>query len=147
MTPRGRLIPVLLVLLAPRIAAQGDAWEREVRLHLSQAARRLHDTGYEPVPQSHAGALNTGESASFTMTLEAGAAYVLTGVCDPDCDALDLALYAPNGYEVDAARSAESAPIVQVAPRETGKYRLLVVMTRCTTNPCRYGVAEFRKRQ
>jgi len=140
-------MPVLLVLLAPRIAAQGDAWEREVRLHLSQATRRLHDTGYEQVPQSYAGALNAGESASFTMTLEAGATYVLTGVCDPDCDALDLALYAPNGYEVDAARSAESAPIVQVAPRETGVYRLRVVMTRCTTNPCRYGVALFRKRQ
>jgi hypothetical protein len=141
------LLPVLLVLLAPRIAAQGDAWEREVRLHLSQAARRLHDTGYEPVPQSHAGALNTGESASFTVTLEGGATYVLTGVCDPDCDALDLALYAPNGYEVDAARSSESAPIVQVAPRETGVYRVRVVMARCSTNPCRYGVAVFRKRQ
>jgi hypothetical protein len=147
MTARIRLLPVLLVLLAPRIAAQGDAWEREVRLHLSQAARRLHDTGYEPVPQSHAGALNTGESASFTVTLEAGATYVLTGVCDPDCDALELALYSPNGYEVDAARSSESAPIVQVAPRETGVYRVRVVMARCSTNPCRYGVAVFRKRQ
>jgi hypothetical protein len=147
MTARIRLLPVLLVLLAPPLGAQGDAWDREVRLHLSQAARRLHDTGYEPVAESHAGALNTDESASFTMTLEGGATYVLTGVCDPDCDALDLALYSPNGYEVDAARSAESAPIVQVAPRETGVYRVRVVMARCSTNPCRYGVAVFRKRQ
>ena len=147
MTARFRLLPVLLVMLAPRIAAQGDAWEREVRLHLSQAARRLHDTGYDQILESHAGALNTGESASFTVTLEAGATYVLTGVCDPDCDALELALYSPNGYEVEAARSSESAPIVQVAPRETGVYRVRVVMARCSTNPCRYGVAVFRKRQ
>ena len=147
MTARGRLMPVLLVLLAPPVGAQGDAWDREVRLHLAQAARRLHDTGYEQVPESRAGALNTGESASFTLTLEGSATYVLTGVCDPDCDALELALYAPNRYEVDAARSAESAPIVQVTPRETGVYRLRVVMTRCATNPCRYGVAVFRKRK
>lgn len=138
---------VLLVLLAPRIAAQGDAWEREVLLHLSQAARRLHDTGYDQVQESHAGALNTGESASFTMTLQGSATYVLTGVCDPDCDVFELALYSPNGYEVAAARSAESAPIVQVAPRETGVYRAKVVMARCSTNPCRYGLAVFRKRE
>ena len=147
MTARDGLMPVLLVLLAPRIAAQGDAWEREVRLHLSQAARRLHDTGYDQLPESHAGALNTGESASFTMTLQGGATYVLTGVCDPDCDVFELALYSPNGYEVEAARSAESAPIVQVAPRETGVYRVKVVMARCGTNPCRYGIAVFRRRK
>jgi len=140
-------MPVLLVLLAPRIAAQGDAWEREVRLHLSQAARRLYAAGYDQVPDSHAGTLNTGESASFTITLEDSTTYVLTGVCDPDCAALELALYSPNGYEVDAARSAESAPIVQVVPRETGQYRVRVVMARCTTNPCRYGIGVFRKRE
>jgi len=141
-------LALTLVSLVPSTgAAQLDSWERDVQRHLAQATRRLHDAGYESTPDTLAGTLNTGESTWMTLRLEAGRSFVVTGVCDADCAALELALYSPNGYEVDAARSAESAPIVQVVPRETGRYRVRVVMARCTTNPCRYGIGVFRKRE
>jgi hypothetical protein len=143
---RARVAGVMLLGLPGVARAQADRWEHAVGQYLAQAERRLHEAGYTE-GESQLGVLNTDETDSFTMTLERGVAYVFTGVCDPDCVELQLALYAPNGYEVESARSAGSAPILFIDPRETASYRVQVVMSRCTTNPCRYGVGVFRKRK
>ena len=135
----------LILLVLPRVAlAQADQWERAVGQHLAQAERRLHEAGYTG-GELHLGVLNTDESASFTVSLARGVSYVFTGVCDPDCLGLQLAMFAPNGYEVAAERSAGSAPMVRIEPRESALYRVQVVMSRCTTNPCHYGVGVFGK--
>jgi hypothetical protein len=91
------------------------------------------------------GSLDNGEAASDSVTLEAGVAYVLLGVCDDDCTALELGLFAANGYEVDAARRSGNAPIVRVTPRERARYRFTVRMTGCGMNPCWYGIRAFRR--
>lgn len=143
---RARVAGVMLLLLPGIARAQADRWGRAVGQNLAQAERRLHEAGYAE-SESRQGVLNTDESASFTVRLERGVSYVLAGVCDPDCLELQLALFAPNGYEIDAARSAGNAPILRIHPREPAAYRVQVVMSRCTTNPCRYGVGVFRKRE
>lgn len=140
-----RVIGVMVLGLPGVVQAQADRWERTVIQYLAQTKRQLHEAGYT-AGESHVGGLNTDESASFSVTLERGVSYVLTGVCDPDCLDLQLALFAPNGYEIEAAGSAGSAPIVRINPRETASYRVQVRMARCTTNPCRFGVGVFRKR-
>lgn len=141
--PPARLVGLMLLGL-PAAARAQDRWERAVGQYLAQAEHRLHEAGYTTAA-SQVGALNTEETAAFNMTLERPGDYVLAGVCDPDCVDLQLALFAPNGYEVDAARSLGSAPIVRIDPRETGVYRVQVTMARCTTNPCHFGVGVFRK--
>jgi hypothetical protein len=138
------VVPVIGLLFLPSAArAQGSRWERQVQRYIRETTRKLGDQGYEQTGESRSGALNTGESTSYTLTLQAGESYVVTGVCDDDCAELDLALYAANGYEVDAARGAGNAPILRVAPRETMAYRVKVLMTSCRTNPCSYGIAVF----
>jgi len=103
------------------------------------------DRGHTLIGDPHLAPLNTSEAASFTLTLRAGASYVLTGVCDEDCEQLDLVLHSGIGYEVAAARASGSTPIAQATPRETMPYRVHVMMAQCRKNPCWYGVAVFRK--
>jgi hypothetical protein len=124
----------MLLGLPGVVWAQADRWERAVSQYLTQAEWRLREAGYTRC-EPHLGVLNTDESALFTVTLERGVSYVLAGVCDPDCVELQLALFAPNGYEIDATRSAGSAPILRIHPREPTAYRNQVAMPRCTTNP------------
>ena len=139
-----RAIPMIALMVLPStVRAQGSRWDRQVLQYIRETTRKLGGQGYEPTGENRRGALNTLETTSFTVTLRAGNSYVITGVCDDDCKELDLALYAANGYEVDAARNAGNAPILRVAPRETMVYRVKVVMASCRTNPCSYGIAVF----
>lgn len=135
----------LMFLPAPA-PAQGSRWERQVQQYIRETTRKLGGQGYEQTGENRSGALNTTESTWFTVTLRAGDSYVVTGVCDEDCKELNLALYAANGYEVDAAQNAGTAPILRVSPRETMAYSLKVVMMRCQLNPCSFGVAVFHAR-
>lgn len=138
---------VMVLMCLPEPArAQGGRWERQVQQYIRETTRKLAGQGYEQTGENRSGALNTTESIWFTVTLRAGESYVVTGVCDEDCKELDLALYAANGYEVDVAQNAGTAPILRVSPRETMAYNVKVVMRRCRMNPCSYGVAVFHTR-
>jgi hypothetical protein len=130
--------------LGPAALTGQSRWQRQVEAHLAGAAATLAATGYVPVPSPRAGALDNGETASDTVTLAGGTAYVLLGVCDDDCATLELGLFAANGYEVDAASRSGNAPIVRITPRETARYRVAVRMTGCGMNPCWFGVRVFR---
>jgi hypothetical protein len=145
MTLRHRRAVLLALLLAPSAAGAQSRWQRQVQAHIDQTSATLSATGYIQVPGRWMGALDNGETASDTLTLSAGVTYVLLGVCDDDCKALELGLFAANGYEVDAARRSGNGPIVRVTPRETAPYRFTVRMTGCGMNPCWYGVRAFRR--
>jgi hypothetical protein len=132
-------------LLVPVVAMGQSRWERQVQARLAQASATLAASGYATAPGTISGQLGNGETASDTVTLSAGASYVLVGACDEDCRDLELGLFAANGYEVEAARGAGNAPIVRVTPRETQRYRFTVRMTGCGMNPCWYGVRAFRR--
>jgi hypothetical protein len=144
MTLRRRRAVVLALLLAPSAAAAQSRWQRQVQAHGDQTSAMLTASGYAPIALHWSGALDNGETASDTVTLRAGVSYVLLGVCDDDCRALELGLFAANGYEVDAAQRSGNAPIVRVTPRETARYRFTVRMTGCGMNPCWYGIRAFR---
>lgn len=142
--PRGTAAILAASLVPAAAMGQQSRWQRQVQAHLAQAGTTLTASGYAPGAAHWTGALNNGETASDTITLSAGATYVLLGVCDDDCDALELGLFAANGYEVDAAHRSGNAPIVRVSPRETMRYRITIRMTGCGLNPCWYGVRAFR---
>lgn len=133
-------------LLVPVVAMGQSRWERQVQARLAQASATLAASGYATGPGAASGQLDNGETAGDTVTLAAGATYVLVGACDDDCRDLELGLFAANGYEVDAARRAGNAPIVRVTPRETQRYRFTVRMTGCGMNPCWYGVRLFARK-
>jgi hypothetical protein len=131
------------VITAPFLGAQRSRWDRQVDARLTQAAATL-DRGYRAAGVAGRGALNTGESATFSIALPPGVTTVLTGVCDEDCVDLDLSL-STNGYETDAARGGGNAPIVRVTPAATTTYTIAVHMATCQLNPCWFAVGTFRQ--
>ena len=123
-----------LVTTPARAQGEGDRWVRQVRAQLERAKASLGT-------KARVGTLDTGESESFTVTLQAGVAYILVGTCDEDCERLSLVLSDLSSHDLAADRASENAPVVRFVPRETAAYRVKVVMERCRVNPCRYGVA------
>ncbi len=133
------LAPALLVASPAR--AQGDRWERQVHRQLERAMASLGAKRAVRPLATRVGTLDTDESASFTLTLQAGVSYVVVGTCDEDCEQLGLVLSDVSSHDLAADRASENAPVVRLIPRQTGSYRVQVVMERCRMNPCRFGVA------
>lgn len=125
------------------LAAQ-SRWDRQVDARITQSGATLQGRAYGFAGLVGRGTLNTGESATFSITLPAGAESVLTGVCDDDCADLDLSLKT-NRYETDAARGGGNAPIVRVSPAVTTTYTVTVHMASCQVNPCWFAVGVFRR--
>lgn len=141
MSPRFAALAVIGVSLCPSLAAQ-SRWDRQVDARIRQAAATL-GRAYRATGVARRGTLNTGESATFSLTLPAGAEIALSGVCDDDCSDLDLSL-STNGYDIDAARGGGNAPIVRVTPPALTAYTVTVRMESCRVNPCWFAVGVFR---
>jgi hypothetical protein len=131
---------VTCVSVCPTLAAQ-SRWDRQVDARITQAGTTLQGRAYRLAGR---GTLNTGESATFSITLPGGAESALAGVCDDDCTDLDLSL-STNGYDIDAARGGGNAPIVRVTPAAPTTYTVTVRMASCRVNPCWFAVAAFRQ--
>ena len=131
----------LLVTTPARAQGGGDRWERQVRGQLERAMASLGAKRAVRPLATRVGTLDTDESASFTLTLQAGVSYVVLGTCDEDCERLGLVLSDLSSHDLAADRASENAPVVRLIPRQTGSYRVQVVMERCRMNPCRFGVA------
>jgi len=142
MSDRFCALLVICVSVCPTLAAQ-SRWDRQVDARITQAGATLRGRAYRPAGLAGRGTLNTGESATFSITLPAGAESALTGVCDDDCADLDLSL-SSNGYDVDAAHGG-NAPIVRVTPAAPTTYTVTVRMASCRVNPCWFAVAAFRQ--
>ncbi len=133
------------VLLMPGRSAAQSRWENQVGDQLSTAARVFSEKGFESTHDRYTGTLRQGEYEYLNVTLHAGTAYALVGVCDNDCHDLDLVLYDADGNEVDADRKTDDTPIVVASPGETERYRLKVIMVNCATSPCFYGIGTYGK--
>jgi hypothetical protein len=147
MRSSGTLLVVAVVVLAVRtpLSAQGNRWERQVSDQLQRAVATLHGKGAGRPELTRVGPLNMEESESFPVTLQAGVAYFISGVCDNDCTSLHLVLANAAHNEVAVDRLSENYPVLRFTPPETMRYRVTVTMAACQMNPCWYGVAVYRK--
>jgi hypothetical protein len=143
----GTLVAVAVLVLAVRapLRAQGNRWERQVSDQLQRAVASLHGKDVARPDLTHIGPLNTEESESFPVTLQAGVAYFISGVCDNDCTSLHLGLANTAHNDVAVDRASEHFPVLRFTPSETTRYWVKVTMAACQMNPCWYGVAVYRK--
>lgn len=124
-----------------RQASAGSRWERQVRDLLRQAGARIERQGYQLTHDVHTGVLRDSDSETLTLTLDSEVIYVV-GVCDADCDDLDLELFDQYG-SVARDFEADDVPLLNVRPRSGGTYRLRVTMASCSSAPCWYGIGVF----
>jgi len=99
--------------------------------------------GYTEVGPPETGALDEGQEIRFSVSLMEGADFKFVGVCDNDCENLDLILYDPDGGELASDRLGDPFPLVSFVPTATEEYRLAARMMTCTVEPCGFAVATF----
>lgn len=92
--------------------------------------------------------LEEGGRSEYEYTLTRGATYRFFGVCDEDCDDLDLVVYDAQGNRVASDFGSDDRPVVNfTVPRRASAadYTVAVRMASCEYNPCQFAVGHLRR--
>ena len=130
--------------LAPTaVRADNSKYVGDIRRQLVRVAKAA---GFHDLTSTHEPFINSlahRRSNNITINLRAGKPYAIVGVCDRDCQDLDIALYDSAGNRIASDFKNDDTPTIIVNPNRSGAYRIRVNMANCNTNPCYYGVGAF----
>ena len=114
---------------APPLDAAPGFVDQQLGLRASESGSNLRPVG---VPMR--GVLTEGASADHAFDAMAGHCYRVLGASGVEADAIDLALYAPDGTEIDSDTHGDHAPVLgatrPLCPPVGGRYRVEVRMVR-----------------
>ncbi|MCW3848343.1 hypothetical protein OF829_13945 [Sphingomonas sp. LB-2] len=111
---------------------------------LARADEVYDQHGYVKQGWERQSLLKQGGEESFTITLTGGHEYSLIGVCDRDCENLDLYVTDEKGVEVTKDVEDDDYPVVYIKRGGTLTLRVRAVMTKCSDAPCEYGIKAYR---
>ena len=134
------------VLLGTLVAGLFALAATPMTVHASQSRRigAWINSGYEVVSTAN-GWLDDDEEETYEYWLQSGVRYTFAGTCDDDCTDLDLKLFNRANELVAEDTDPDSNPQIVFSPRTSGTYRLRVVMYRCSIEPCRYDLDQYRR--
>jgi hypothetical protein len=138
---RPLIVAGLIALSASTLALAGNyanVWD-----NYQPQARFWESLNYFQMYNPAQGELNDNDSTTWYVTLQAGRSYRIFGVCDGDCNDLDLELYDAYGNSVDYDRHSDDTPYVSVTPRYTQRYSFVVKMHDCWVYTCSYMVGIY----
>lgn len=134
---------LLLAVMSTSVEAQ--EWEEQVRTQLDAATELLTGQGYILAQEYHISTLEQSAKERITVTLSAGVEYQILGVCDNDCNDLDLTLYDRRGKAITTDVEVDDTPVLLHTPSQTGNFEIEVIMVGCDVSPCFYGVGIWSK--
>lgn len=129
----------LLLLLAAKAEAQ-----TVVRTQLDSANVIMARQNFRPVGTTQGGALNEGHQSEFSVTLAPGS-YIVAGVCDADCEDLDLTVFG-GGKELASDVLEDHVPMVTFTVARQGSHTFRVAMASCSSEPCGWGARVYAQR-
>lgn len=143
------LVPVLLLAFAQATYSQ-TSYRTILEAQLDAVQDRMSTEGYRADPRAFhtdmiVGVLEPGAEVGLEIDLEHGVEYMIMGVCDQDCEDLDLILTDPDGTEWASDALNDAYPVLVFTSPATGAYILWVTMYNCSVSPCSFGYKVFRK--
>ncbi|HUP19330.1 MAG TPA: hypothetical protein VM778_05180 [Gemmatimonadota bacterium] len=144
-------LPLAVSLCAFAAApVQAQSYRQILQAQIDAVDGSLRDRGYRPDPGAFpsdfiAGFLEEGASVGLELTLQAGQAYVVVGVCDADCSDLDLAVLDDSGNVLVEDELTDDVPVLEFNGPPSGVAMLLVTMYDCSVEPCGFAYKVYRR--
>lgn len=113
----------------------------QVQGYLDRLESNARNQGYSRIAAGPVfGSLDRGARATHNMTVAGGTNYVIFGACDNDCTDVDIKILDARGNVIMQDIAVDDRPVLLFTARNSGKYRVEVIMASCSASPCRYGV-------
>lgn len=140
---------ILLLVAGPTASAAQDL-RTILEAQLDAAAPTIVGEGFVPDPatldtEMIVGLLDDDETVGLELRLRPGRQYMVLGVCDEDCDDLDLTVGTMRGELVDEDVESDDVPILDFVAPADGRAILFIGMVSCDTNPCAFGYRVYRR--
>ncbi|HKI00468.1 MAG TPA: hypothetical protein VKK31_00665 [Thermoanaerobaculia bacterium] len=116
-------------LLAEKLCCSSNRLDGSLKNRLDRAATDLTSDGFEPM-DTYLGMLSDGAANIVTLQLTRGKDYGFVAVCE-SCSGLDLVLYDEENQSIGSNVGTGNHAAVNVTPTRTGKYKLVLRMTKC----------------
>lgn len=136
------VLTALVTLLLPQQAA-AQSYAETVWTQLNRAYQQVNGDGYN-TRNYIIGRMNSGASDSWTFSLPGNSTYRIVGVCDNDCDDLDIAVL-DGDRKVAEDVLDDDVPIVNFSSKGETRYTVRVTMASCKSEPCFFGIGVFYK--
>lgn len=130
---------------APEDFPEADAlYVGQVNALIDRAQERLSEHGYE-LEHRRVSAVDADSNWDSDAYLEEGARYAVVGVCDADCNDVDLQVYDPQENDAGSDYGMSDTGFVRFSAAETGSYKLELRMYGCQAPACYAALALFKK--
>ncbi|BAB72718.1 MULTISPECIES: hypothetical protein [Nostocaceae] len=133
----------VLSLTSTVVRANDGPYIDQVKNQLFRAAFASGLNGYTLTHEPTIDTLREGRSHYINVNLRAGISYGIVGVCDSDCQDLDISLYDHRGNLIASDLQDDDIPMISFNPSRSGRYQIQVDMANCNANTCYYGVGVF----
>jgi hypothetical protein len=133
----------LSALVAPSANAQNQ-YQTQIVNQIGRLSPIMQGRGWSPFGSPTTGSLNTQSDESILVNLNGGGHYMVAGVCDNDCDDVDIQVFSSDGTKLGEDMLTDDQPRVEFNASYTGQYRVKILMASCKTNPCYYGVQVYQ---
>ena len=143
---RAAFVAVLACLANASASAQTGDYRQQLDQQLQKSRELFQQQGYSIAAGPFTGALPVGGKERFTLPVENGVSYKILGVCDNDCQDVDLRVFNMNGQNIGEDVTDDDIPIVELQPTGTGTVQLEANMIKCTSTPCYHAVEVYWKR-
>ena len=125
-------------------AGDSSEWVRQVEEQLESARRELGDQ-YKPIYEPVIDEVDADGSMSFDLAVDRGVDYLVVGVCDNDCDDVDLLVYDDADEEVVSGFEPDDYPVLAFSARTAGSWSVEVRMPGCSADTCIFGFQVFER--
>ena len=143
MNARYALLALAAIAVVSTDAVAQNQYQQSIAQQFTNWAPRFAQQGFQMQGTPTTGTLNDDADESILVNLSAGTRYAIAGVCDQDCNDVDLQVFSSDGTKIGEDLQTDDKPVVIFTAGYTGQFRVKVLMATCSTNPCYYGVQVF----
>ncbi|MFT4977392.1 MAG: hypothetical protein ACI8S6_003297 [Myxococcota bacterium] len=133
---------------SPTPAASGTEWQDQLRqqteIKSGSEYASMASKGYSLAEVAQTSLLEASASETVSLNLSPGREYIVMGVCDNDCQDLDLSLI-KGGIELSTDTTDDDWPLVEITPTSSADYKIKVTMYQCSTTSCGYQLTVWQK--
>jgi hypothetical protein len=138
------LASACLLLAGPAYAQQ--QYIRQIERQLDAVEDFVARYGLRPSHNRKIDIIRRNQSDSYNLELDRGVRYMLVGVCDNDCNDVDIYVYDDRNRNVAEFEKFGDLAAVVVNPPRTAQYRIVVSVPGCRTADCLIGVGVYGAR-
>jgi hypothetical protein len=145
------VVALLLIALAPsaaRAMAPQDlrSWRGTPKKQMQRFWSEQKPTyGFGYAGEMAVGALEQDAAKQFRFEFLGYREYLVKGICDGDCDDVDIYVYDRCDNLVDNDTLPDADPMVSLGPGVDGSHKIRVTMPACRVEPCYYAVQVFQR--